>query len=299
LQNLRFSNQIAEKHLSIANASKITDPRELDELRERLISEGMAEILDPEQLSLRRIHFLRERFNAPASIFNSSATLLLELGMPEEQFRSMQASVLSKNTDIRTRMNTMVTNSLVSVAASLSEAQASRLWQLFGRDLNSLPRSEFRWQEIQVLPNTSAKDQLRMSRIIILPDDLKLSSSQVLKINELENVELTKLAQDRSSEVSAELDRLLSKEQRSAIVQGMQRNLLLGELTVVLSPEVVKHIGIEGGRLEVIQSIVTEDAKMVRSYQLEKQMELLRSEISVMPMDFQVKLMKLLEGVWE
>jgi hypothetical protein len=299
LKKLKNGSQIAEKVQLIAKSKGIEDPRELDGLRERLVAEAMAEILDPDQLALRRVHFLRELYNEPTSLFNSSATLLLELGMSEEQFKQMQAGARGKTKDIRDRVNGLFAKAIDSAAAYLSEAQASRLWQLFGRDFNSPPRSEVGWKEIQVLPNTNAKSQLAMARIIILADDMKLSPKQILSLIELENVELRNFERDRSLEISADLDRVLSKEQRAAIVQGMQRNLLLGDLLVVLSPEVVKYIGIEKDKLVSIQSLILDDAKTIQDFQFEKQMEVLKSELSIMPFDFQAKVMKLLEGVWE
>ncbi len=293
LRDLRSGKEIDE----LIRKAGPKDERELKKLKERLVSEKLSEILDPRQLDLRRVHILREKYSSPIALFNRNASLLLELGMSQKQFDELRIPAFSKNKEIRTAVDNQIMDCLHSIAQELSEDSSSRLWAMFGRDFGSLPRSEFSWDQIQVLPRTGPKMQLSFANMLVLDEDLKLSHPQQVEIASLEDKELLSPV-DNAAKISSELDRILSKAQRAAIVQGLQRSRLVEDMKVLLSNEVVNYLGLDGGQAKSMSEIVEPAAKRIREFRLEKQTSLLRELITVMPKDYQNRLMIVVEGVW-
>jgi hypothetical protein len=130
LKVLRQGKRIEEEIRMISRSKKIENFLDLEELRERLIGERMAEILDPNQLSIRRIQFLKEKFHLPISVFEDDSTLLLELGMSNEEFAGVQARVFPKGKEIRFSLNELRIESLSQIAGKLTAEKAERLWRL-------------------------------------------------------------------------------------------------------------------------------------------------------------------------
>ena len=71
------------------------------------------------------------------------------------------------------------------------------------------------------------------------------------------------------------------------------------DLRVLLSPEVIKYIATDKGELVFMLGAVKESGKKIQGFRLDKQLELLKSETSFMPQDFQNRLAELVEGVWD
>jgi hypothetical protein len=67
---------------------------------------------------------------------------------------------------------------------------------------------------------------------------------------------------------------------------------------IVTSPEVLRYLGINKEELEILQSIVLEASKEIKKFRIDKEMELVKQELSVMPQEFQDKLMELIGDVW-
>jgi hypothetical protein len=295
LRMLRSGKQIDEKIKKIGVPEKRI---ELEQLRELLVKQRLTEILDPRQLALRRVLVLREKYSSPIALFDKGANLLLELGMSQEQFDELRIPAYSKNREIRSMVNDLVMETLNEITQKISADTSNRMWALFGRDFRSLPRSEFPWHQIQVLPKTDPKRQLMFASMLVLDDDLKLTHPQLVDIFSLQEGELLS-AVNRSSQISAELDRILSKLQRSAIVQGMQRNMLVEDMTVLISQEVITYLKLEKDEVKSIEEIVRPATKRIREFRIEKQLGLLRNLVSRMPNDFQKKLTLAVEGVWQ
>jgi hypothetical protein len=169
---------------------------------------------------------------------------------------------------------------------------------LVGTAFNSNPRSEASWQQIQILQESGPKEQLFEARYVALDEDLKLSRPQIQELSRLVSAEQKNFVRDRTSEISADLDRVLSKEQRASIVVAIQRERLKEDFGIVTSPEVLRYLGINKEELEILQSIVLEASKEIKKFRIDKEMELVKQELSVMPQEFQDKLMELIGDVW-
>jgi hypothetical protein len=180
--------------------------------------------------------------------------------MTEEQFSMMVDDASPKIREIRAEVIEMVLDSLESIAANLAEDKANRLWDLFGRDFLSPPRSEFQWNQIQCLPSSGPWNQLIEATTVVLGDDLKFSRSQIADLIPLRDKEFVNRLNNRinENEISDQLDQILSKSQRSAIVQRLQRGALVSDMKVLLTPEVGKHVGLEKEEEELIVKVVNE-----------------------------------------
>ncbi|MCY2982851.1 MAG: hypothetical protein NTY15_04350 [Planctomycetota bacterium] len=297
MDELRGLNSGIEIDEKIKKLGANKSPKELKVLREQLIQLRLSEILDPNQQSLLRVNVLKNNYSSPLTLFQGGATLLIELGMSREQWTELKTSAFSKNDKILEMRDDMVIGVLENMSKDVSLDKSSRLWKLFGKDFRSPPRSEFDWQQIQVFHSADPKTQLMFATMLRLDDDLKISNSQMAEISKLEKRELLQV--NRSSEISAELDRILSKPQRSAIVQGLQRYLLVSDVKILLSPELIKHVGFEKNEVDAVKESIIEAAKSISEFRIKKEMEVLLSELSVMPRDFQEKLKQLVRGVWE
>jgi hypothetical protein len=294
LRELRSGKEIDELIRKVGPKNEL----ELKKLKERLVSERLSGILDPRQLDLRRVSILRERYSSPIGLFNRSASLLLELGMSQKQFDELRVQAFSKNKEIRTAVDNQIMDCLKSISQGFSKDRSSRLWAMFGRDFGSLPRSDFSWDQIQALPGTGPKMQLSFANMLVLDEDLKLSHPQQVEIASLEDKELLSPV-DNAAKISSELNRILSKSQRAAIVQGLQRSLLVEDMKVLLSNEVVNYLGLDRDEAKSMSEIVEPAAKRIRKFRLEKQTILLGELITVMPKDYQNRLMIVVEGVWD
>lgn len=268
-------------------------------MRDKLIKERLEEILDPHQRSLIRIHVLKDHYFSPANIMRRDASLLIELGMSEEEFATIVENTSPKIKGVLDEVKHLVKDSLDSITSTLSEDKANKIWDLFGRDFMSLPRSGLSWDQIQVLPQTGPKNQLMFASTLVLDDDLKLSQSQTIDIVRIQNREIVNFVGDRSAEISNDLERILSKSQRSAIVLGLQRNMLVSDMRVLSSREVIKFVGLEKEEVVVVREMANDAARRVQDFRFEKEMELLKRETRHMPNDFQKKLAELVEGVWK
>jgi hypothetical protein len=193
----------------------------------------------------------------------------------------------------------LLKQSLDSVAKQLSEEKSKRLWSLFGTDFQSRPRSDLPWSEIQVLQYTDPREQMLDSVIIALDEDLALSQDQRRLLILLDEKERANFGRDRSVEISAELDKILSAAQRSAIVQDMQRGKLLADMNVVLERGVITYVGINEAELNVIRPLISEAVKTIRDRRIRLEMDVVMAESKKMPNEFQEKLSELLDGVWE
>ena len=297
LESLRSGKEIEN---AIERLGKPASFNELRKMREKLVRERLAEILDPRQLSLRRVLVLRDVYGSPESLFRKDAKLLIELGMTEEQFSMIVDDVSPQFRDIGVKVNELVVTSLDSIAAMLAEDKANRLWNLFGKDFLSQPRSEFQWKEIQVLPNSEPWNQLMEAVTVVLDNDLKLSQSQLAELIPLRDREFINRLNNRSKEndVSDHLDRILSKAQRSAIVQRLQRGALVSNMKVLLAPEVGKYVRLEKEDADLIAEVVDEATQRIRDFRITAEMDLLRRSTRHMPKHYQEQLEELLEGVW-
>ena len=297
LQSLRSGEEIEN---AIERLGRPASLSELRKMREKLVKARLAEILDTRQRSLMRVLVLREHYGSPVSLFRRDARLLIELGMTEEQFSMMVDDASLKIREVRAEVIEMVMDSLESIAANLAEDKANRLWDLFGRDFLSPPRSEFQWNQIQCLPSSGPWNQLMGATTVVLGDDLKLSRSQIADLIPLGDKEFVNRLNNRinENEISDQLDQILSKSQRSAIVQELQRGALVSDMKVLLTPEVGKHVGLEKEEEELIVKAVNEATERIRDFRITAEMELLRRSTSIMPKDYQEQLAELTEGVW-
>ena len=298
LKSLNHGNEVENRLREIAKTKGFADSIERDRLRERLFREKLTDILDPNQLSLRRIHYLRESMGSPIRLFYPDSTLLLELGMSQEQFNQVRITAIQKGAEIKKKWNDLVEESLRTVKAKLAQDKALRLSRLVGTAFNSNPRSEASWQQIQILQESGPKEQLFEARYVALDEDLKLSRPQIQELSRLVSAEQKNFVRDRTSEISADLDRVLSKEQRASIVVAIQRERLKEDFGIVTSPEVLRYLGINKEELEILQSIVLEASKEIKKFRIDKEMELVKQELSVIPQEFQDKLMELIGNVW-
>jgi len=299
LRTLRLGDEIdleLRKHLDAKGPHALQD---IGRLREKLIRERMVEILDPNQVTLRRVHFLREKYSWPTSVFNRNSTLLIELGMSQNQFSTAGISAAMQKKQLMSQILDLLKQSLDSVAKQLSEEKSKRLWSLFGTDFQSRPRSDLPWSEIQVLQYTDPREQMLDSVIIALDEDLALSQDQRRLLILLDEKERANFGRDRSVEISAELDKILSAAQRSAIVQDMQRGKLFADMNVVLERGVITYVGINEAELNVIRPLISEAVKTIRDRRIRLEMDVVMAESKKMPNEFQEKLSELLDGVWE
>ena len=115
---------------------------------------------------------------------------------------------------------------------------------------------------------------------------------------DLRDAELRNLSRDRTDEISDALCKVLSDAQRASIIVAVQRNHLEGDFEVVLSSEVVRHVGISEEEIEKLRPIVVESSKDIKKFLIEKEMALVKQKIRVMPQDFQDKLLELIGDVW-
>ncbi len=150
-----------------------------------------------------------------------------------------------------------------------------------------------------MLQYTDPREQMLDSVIIALDEDLALSQDQRRLLILLDEKERANFGRDRSVEISAELDKILSAAQRSAIVQDMQRGKLLADMNVVLERGVITYVGINEAELNVIRPLISEAVKTIRDRRIRLEMDVVMAESKKMPNEFQEKLSELLDGVWE
>jgi hypothetical protein len=293
-----ISSEVTAKLNASFRIEKFADFAVRDAFREKLFEERLSEILDPNQLSLRRVLVLKDKLWSPCGLFDPDSTLLLELGMSIPEYNSIGEKIDIERQRIRESWNELIEASLDSVVSKLSKEKGVRLRWLFGTNFKSPPKSDSDWRQIQVLKCTSPKRLLSYALMLPIHADLKLSQDQRKEILDLRDVELRNLSRDRTDEISDALCKVLSDAQRASIIVAVQRNHLEGDFEVVLSSEVVRHVGISEEEIEKLRPIVVESSKDIKKFLIEKEMALVKQKIRVMPQDFQDKLLELIGDVW-
>lgn len=294
LRALRSGNAIEKKleRKTFDNAIELRNARDI------LVKERLAEILDPRQMSLLRVSVIRKLYPSPIAVFKPKARLLIELGLTQVQFDAIVSSAGPGMSRIRSQVDDLASDFLNAVATRMSTEKATRLWHLFGREFKSQINCEVLWDQIQVLPNTDSKTQLMHATFQILDEELKLNQMQLAEILQLQNREFANFLRDSEAAVSADLDRILTKSQRTAIVQGLQRDKLIADFNVLLNHNVIKHVGLEKDEVESMIDSVNDYAKKIKDFKCVKQLELLESETSHLPKELRERLAELVEGVW-
>jgi len=85
---------------------------------------------------------------------------------------------------------------------------------------------------------------------------------------------------------------------RSAILQGLQRHAVIADMNVLLTQEVREYVGLEKEEVDSMVITVKESSRQIWDFRIKAELDLLLSETSQIPKDFQGKLAELIEGVW-
>lgn len=268
--------------------------------RDLIVRDMMSEILDPKQMSLRRVMVLRQLYPLPMYVLMPQARLLIELGLTQSQLEDITVSADSPAKKIKSSQQEFALDSLESIAKRIPAEKTKRLLSLFIKESISSADSDVLWKQIQVLAGTDSQSQLHDIGFLSLDDPAKLSKEQRAEIFSLANKEFPTLfsGQDRSKAISADLDRILTQSQRTAIIRRKQLDMLISDFSVVLDPKVIQFVGLEKDEVDSLAPDVKEYAKKIKDSKWKKQRELLKSETSHLPQDLQDRLAELVEGVW-
>jgi hypothetical protein len=254
-------------------------------------------ILTSKQLDIVRKTSLRKRFVTP--LHSIDRVFLLEIGMTVVEIDAAKKFIDVGARDIFESIDRLRVSSIKGLD-ELDPKQVDRLWEIFGSDL-VVNGKDSDWRDIAVLSESrDIGKQLALAPVMLLPPNLELSTEQRIKLGELQTRELTIEAKspklDRRGEISVQLDSILTKIQRYAIVQRMQQQVLRADLMVLIRPELTKDLGLDAIEVESVKAKLTEMNREISRIQLENQIALL--EKCAVPSAKWKTFLSLVDGVW-
>ena len=256
-------------------------------------------ILSIDQVGIVRKSVLKRRFLTPLHLFDIN--FLSELGLTEDEIVSITKMVVPFGIELQKSLDLMRISALELITKELPLESADLFWQFFGRSLET-KSEDAEWETICVLVEASVEKQLNLAIGMQLPKELELTKEQRSEVRELENEwrmkEIKGDLANRTVTVSKQLDRVLSKRQRYALVQRIQQQTLRSDLLVAIRPEVVKRLGIDpkiAGEFKAQLIVIDQDIK--RS-QLARQMEFFMKAIAILPATKRYTIIDLFDGVW-
>ena len=99
-------------------------------------------------------------------------------------------------------------------------------------------------------------------------------------------------------EMSLQLDSIISKPQRFAIVQSMQREMIRKDLLVVFRPEVVKYLNLSEVVVSEAKVELAEAKKRIEEIEGLEILQACKEVLKTVPLPVQRVIIDLVEGVW-
>ena len=255
----------------------------------------IAKTLTNAQIRQLRIEVVKDRFSTPVNLFE--AIFLNEIGVDNQdagkvffQCYTQKLGIIQKNDKLRVE----------AIKNALPPDSQEAVWKLFGREL-SIDDKGLEWDKISKLQEVSIDRQLSSAVYMHLPIGLGLTKEQHKQLGKLDeefSLKRTKNVSFTNDEMSLKLDSILSRPQRFAIVQSMQREIIRNDLLVVFRPEVVKYLNLSEEGISEARVELTEAQKRIAENQELEILQACKEVLKTLPLPIQREIIDLADGVW-
>jgi len=275
--------------------------------RDEVVKPGLEKILAPEQLKAHRVQYLRKVYFSPRFVFEQSRTHVLykELELSKSDIAQVKEEVDAASHELREKLTDQRMKAIIDLFRELDEAQRVKFVDLFGQELvvANISGSNPKLTQIEILPETKPTRQLFYSTGVLMPGELAASREQFNQLQSLNDKQHLRWVrnQDRNfdSEVTVELDSVLTPAQRIGLVQRIHRHLLELKFMMLLRPEVIAYLGLNEATLERFRPVVMRWDESIRQQEKVGSLKIFDLGLSKLPEPAREKLVELFDGVWE
>jgi hypothetical protein len=253
-------------------------------------------VLTNTQADKLRLMYVKARLRSPDRFF--TPLILYELGVEPRQAEKLSTAMRIQLEAVNKKLDKLITQ---AISDALPPEAQDIFWSFVGSNL-AIDTNGSDWRKIAVLPQTSSIWQLTLGTSVVLPNELALSQQQQIGMKGLMDDEIAKaLAGNPSSEVevSTRLDDALSNQQRFAIVQKIQQNMIRGNLSLAVCPEISKHFNLSDDNVNVIKAELEEAKKQIFEIESACLLEASKTVLKTSPLQVKDDILRLAEGIWE
>ena len=259
--------------------------------------DALRKVLTEEQFDRLRLTLVNRKFSSPLSIY--SDWFLGEVGLDKASVNDVSTAVRPRIQQVFAKVDDL---RLRCLEEALPPEEQRIAWEFFGEKLVISPR-DGNWETIAQLPEAGVKQQLFNGLLVVLPEELEITPMQRRQLDDYKMK--VRIAQAKKQErpdlkdISAELDNILSKRQRFAIVQRLQLQELRADLLVIMRPEIVKHFNFSDSLKAQTIAELSASKKELESERKRLELEVAKQGLMDVPPPFRQKIVRLMEGVWK
>lgn len=257
----------------------------------------LRKILTIDQLDLLRLEAVKTRIVVPAALFEQS--FLKEFELESDQVSKILGSFSEKQREISRRLDKL---RIHAIKQALPSDALDVVWKFVGNEFSVVENGEDIELVSEFLRLSPAFQALRAPHTFIPNGKIEITPQQRERLRAIAKEVQRKQARRISiadEEISSELDAILSKSQRFALIQCLHLEYVRGDLLVVVNPGAARYYELSDESLAEVKAKLSESQKMIKEIEDAEVTKACSEILKEVPEPPQTKIRELIKGVWK